>query len=209
MSRTLVLLDWNGTVMSDTERARDATNAVLRGRGLPDLTTDQFRHAFRLPMTAFLTGLGVHDVDRAEHEWNTHLAGTPARPRPEAKAVLAELVAGGATVGVISAAATHAVRADARAAGLEPLLTVVDGGVADKLGRLREHRGDYGRAVYVGDTEYDVRCARSADYRPVAITGGYRPADALRAAGPDHLVDTLAALPGILAEPARVRIAGW
>ncbi len=47
-----------------------------------------------------------------------------------------------------------------------------------------------GSALYVGDTSIDVQAAANAGVRSVAVTWGFRSAEHLRAARPDHLVDT-------------------
>lgn len=49
--------------------------------------------------------------------------------------------------------------------------------------------------LMVGDTTWDVRMARAAGVQSVAVTSGTHAAEDLRAAGADHLVPTLAALP--------------
>ncbi|MBW0134403.1 HAD hydrolase-like protein [Pseudonocardia abyssalis] len=55
--------------------------------------------------------------------------------------------------------------------------------MADKAAHLSAVRGLRTRAVYVGDTEYDVRGALRAGFEAVDVTGGHRPAAALRGAG--------------------------
>jgi phosphoglycolate phosphatase-like HAD superfamily hydrolase len=201
LANALIVFDWNGTVMADADRAKHATNAVLRRRGLPELNADEFRAAFRLPMQLFLTRLGVAQDDRvaAEEEWNTHLGTHPAEPRAGAIEAFTQLAASGATLGVVSAASIHAVRADARACGLELLLHFIDGDVTDKTRHLRE-RGNGGRCLYVGDTAYDILCGRGAGYRTVAITDGYNHTNTLRAAEPDHIIDSLSDLAYLLAQ---------
>lgn len=186
---TMVVFDWNGTIMSDLRRAVSATNAVLTARGIGPLTEDEFRDGFRLPLRGWLAGLGAGP--EAEQEWNAALATLPARPRPEALDVLVELVERGAVTAVVSAASTEAVRADVDVSGMAGLFGQVAGGVDDKarhLATLRHHRE---RAFYVGDTEYDVRSALTAGFVAVAVTGGYRPAEVLERAGADVVVGSL------------------
>jgi phosphoglycolate phosphatase len=48
-----------------------------------------------------------------------------------------------------------------------------------------------GQVVVIGDTLNDVRCARSIGARSVAVPTGHTPADVLRTARPDVLVNTL------------------
>ncbi|GAA4956943.1 HAD-IA family hydrolase [Yinghuangia aomiensis] len=199
LTDTLVLFDWNGTLVADTDRAVRATNAVLADRGLPALTDEEFRSRWVLPMRAFLHGLGADDTDAAEQRWNRALAAEPAPLRPHAHPTLDILRAHGARLGVISAAGAQAVEADLHTTGLHDRFDVVIAGCRDKTTALREQRSTRSRACYIGDTEYDIRSAHTAGYLAVAITGGYRPADALAAVRPDAVVDRLDELPGVLA----------
>ena len=48
--------------------------------------------------------------------------------------------------------------------------------------------------LYVGDTAYDVECAREAGAWPVAVSAGYTDAALLRAAHPWRLLDDIGAL---------------
>jgi len=58
------------------------------------------------------------------------------------------------------------------------------------LGRVADH------TVVVGDHDYDMQAGRAAGVRlSVAVRTGNRPDEALRAAGADHIIDTLADLP--------------
>lgn len=53
-------------------------------------------------------------------------------------------------------------------------------------------------AVYVGDAVVDVQAAKAAGMASIAVSWGAAHRDALDAAGPDHLVDTVAELQGLL-----------
>jgi phosphoglycolate phosphatase len=196
---TLVLFDWNGTVTDDTERAVRATNTVLGERGLPPLTGGAFRTGWKLPLRDFLRGLGAADPDHAEQRWNQAMAAEPAPARPDAHELLTTLRARGARLGVISAAGHDAVSADLQRTGLAGLFDVVTTGCAAKTAALKRERPTRSAAFYVGDTEYDIFCARAAGYRAIGLTGGYRPAEALRRARPDALITRLGELPDAIA----------
>lgn len=197
----MVVFDWNGTLMADLDRAVLATNDVLAGYGLAPLSTDAFRTGFTLPLAGWLVRLGVSgpDAGAAEHAWNRAMAARTARPRRGAVTTLAGLAGRGAHVGIVSAAGTDAVHADLRTSGLEPYVHSVATGIVDKAAHLREHRSLRRRAIYVGDTEYDMESAHRAGYDAVAVTGGYRPAAALRDARPIAVVDDLTDLMRIVA----------
>jgi len=199
LANLLVVFDWNGTVMDDTRRAAHSTNTVLTARSRPTLNLEQFRAGFILPLRNWMLDLGIDaaDVESAENEWNEAML-VAASPRAGAFEALSELYARGAVLGVASAAAAGTVRSDVERAGLTDLLTFVAAGVADKSTFLRAQRHRRARAVYVGDTAYDMRSARAAGYVAVAITGGYQSEIALTAAEPDHIIADLNELTTVL-----------
>jgi phosphoglycolate phosphatase len=199
----LVLFDWNGTVVDDARRFHAAVCFVLRARRLPEPSVGQALLAFRLPLWRFFADLGVRadELAAAEETWNQLMQVTPASLQPGAAALLADLARQGAITGVVSAAGQASILADLERTGTAPRFTVVIGGIDDKahaLGWFTGHGAE--RAVfYVGDCEEDVRSARAAGAIAIAYTGGYRRADVLAAAEPDHLVAHLADVTMIVA----------
>ena len=198
----LVVFDWNGTIVADLDRAVAATNEVLDAHRLPQLSTARFRETWRLPMASWLHGLGVppDDLEGAEALWNQAVTRRSAPVRDEAPRVLADLAARGALLGVVSAAGAAAVSTDLERSSLTDSFDLTATAVADKAAHLRTLRHLRETAVYVGDTEYDVHCARQAGYVGVGITGGYRSAAALATAG-GAVIDSLTSLVELL--PAR------
>ena len=67
-----VLFDLNGTLVDDVPRATRCTSAVLTGVGLPSVSREEFRDAFRLPLTDFFASLGVPDggLEQAVTDWS-------------------------------------------------------------------------------------------------------------------------------------------
>jgi phosphoglycolate phosphatase len=51
-----------------------------------------------------------------------------------------------------------------------------------------------GRTVMIGDTSHDMRMAKAAKTRAVAVTWGFHTPDELRQADPDHMVDDMIGL---------------
>lgn len=205
-SAALVLFDWNGTVVLDSERARSALNEVLIARGLAPLDAAGFGREFHLPMAHMFHRLGATDTVDAEAEWNVAMAATTA-PMRDGVEVLPVLRDRGVRLGIVSAADVSSVRADLSRLGVEDLWHTVDAPVHDKLAALRRLRGAEPVALYVGDTEYDMRCAREAGYVAVAAADGYRPVEALREAGADHVVTSLAELLPIVSGLRRTALA--
>lgn len=202
----LVVLDWNGTTMDDAHRTLASLNATLAELGIAGIDADTFSARFRLPMAAMLADLGVAegDLDAAIRSWNGQIGHAEATLSRGAEALLRGLAERGRPGGVISAAAAPVVERDAAALGILPHLRFLIGDANPKSEPLRElvALGE-GPVVYVGDTEYDVTEAIAAGAVPVGFSGGYRPAEALLAAGALAVIDDLAELLGD-AVPARI-----
>lgn len=184
---TYLVVDWNGTVMSDVERAVLATNEVLKDYDLAPLNVLAFRESFTLPMSEWLTDLGVPEefLDTAEAKWNEGMQN-PAPMREGAADLIRELKNSGTTLGVVTAANQRSLDFDIEAAELQGVFDVLRSSAANKAQSLSELRKEKCRYVYVGDTTYDVLSARSAGYETVAISGGYQSNARLRTASPDH-----------------------
>jgi phosphoglycolate phosphatase len=67
------------------------------------------------------------------------------------------------------------------------------------LNLLRETGAAAHEAVMVGDTTFDIEMAAAAGVRSVAVSWGYHPVEALRAAGADAVIGHFDALDGVLA----------
>jgi phosphoglycolate phosphatase len=197
----LLLLDWNGTVVDDTERAFAATNEVLAGHRLMAVERDQFAATFRLPLLEMFRDLGVAEGElaAATGDWNAAMARGGVSPRRGAAAALAALRDDGAQLGVISAASANALDADLRDTQLREILHSIEVGVADKVAALIARRTERRRAVYVGDTEYDMSSAVAADFIPIGIAGGYCTPARLTAAGAVAVIEDLDEIRPLLA----------
>lgn len=179
------VFDWNGTLIDDAARTLTALNATRAGYGLTAMDDDAFRHAFHLPMESFLAEIGflVDDVTLALHDWQLGIEAREAPLSSGAAEMLRVLHGRGRPAGVISAGFTAGVERDADRLGIRECLGFLHGSVISKSAVLREVVATTAPVVYVGDTEYDMREAIAAGAIPVGYGGGYRPAEALLAAG--------------------------
>lgn len=193
----MILFDWNGTVVLDTERARESLNAVLLARSGRPLDEASFQREFHLPMDRMFRRLGISDVRAAEREWNDGMTRRGTRAREGADS-LRELARLGVRLGVVSAADSASVLADMEGLGLAGIWDTVDAPTADKLATLTARRGSETRAYYVGDTVYDMRCAQAAGYVPLAVDRGYTRVSALVGAGATAVLDTFDDLRALL-----------
>ncbi|MEU0336622.1 haloacid dehalogenase-like hydrolase [Streptomyces sp. NPDC006193] len=119
----------------------------------------------------------------------TAVAATPAMDGAR-EAIDAVRAAGGRTM-VVTAKYEPNAKLHLAHLGMEPDVVVGDLWAEQKARALREH----GAQVYVGDHVGDVRGARAAGAVSVAVATGPCPAEELRAAGADVVLDGLAAFP--------------
>lgn len=122
------------------------------------------------------------------------IAATPAMAGAR-EALAAVRAAGGRTM-VVTAKYEPNAKLHLSHLGIEPDVVVGDLWAEQKAQALREH----GAGVYVGDHTGDVRGARTAGALSVAVATGPCPADELRAAGADVVLDDLSAFPAWLAD---------
>ena len=191
-----IVFDWNGTILDDAERTLAALNAVLADLDRDQLDDPAFRRAFGLPLEAMLADLGLsHDeIDPAVTAWYTGIEAREAPLSPGAAETIDALWERGRPAGIISAASATSVERDASRLGLRDKLAFLRPAVASKEAALREVIASHRSLVYVGDTEYDMTEAIAAGAVPVGYAGGYRPIEALLAAGATAVVTDLRAL---------------
>lgn len=199
MSSGCLALDWNGTVVADTDRAREATVLACPETGARFADIAAFRREFRLPMADFFRhcGVALSDVDDAVDRWNHAMARLPAPLAPGARDLLDFATAGDIPGYVVSGAAADMVAADCAAHGLDRYRLQVRGAVHPKRVAIDELRERHGRVVYVGDTDYDIREGLAAGAYTVGTRYGYHDPDRLTAAGAQALVSSLAEIPAL------------
>ena len=194
-----IVFDWNGTILDDAARTLAALNAVLADLDRDHLDDPAFRRAFGLPLEAMLADLGLSpdEIDPAVAAWYEGIETRDAPLSPGAAETIDALWQGGRPAGIISAASAASVERDASRLGIRDKLAFLRPAAASKEAALREVIASE-PLIYVGDSEYDMTEAIAAGAVPVGYAGGYRPVEALVAAGAIAVVDDLRAL---LAEP--------
>ena len=62
-----VLWDWNGTLFNDVVAGMNAANAMLRRRGIPEISMERYRTSFGFPVRNFYTAVGFR---LEEEDWD-------------------------------------------------------------------------------------------------------------------------------------------
>ena len=168
-----VLWDWNGTLFDDVAAGLNAANAMLRRRGLPEISKERYRASFGFPVRNFYTAVGFRleeeDWDALAVEYHDFLRGDPSqRLREGAMEALCLVKSAGAGQSVISALRQDMLLSDTSRAGISGFMDRIYGvdnlDGATKLSRARELVSELGLgpgdAVVVGDTLHDLETAR-------------------------------------------------
>lgn len=207
---TMVVFDWNGTIVLDADRARKSLNGVLARRGIEPVAEAAFPTRFRLPMADMFAELGVPAGSHAgaEAEWNARMATSVTRLRQGVPETLALLASDGVWLAVVSAASAEAVSHDRNSLEVPEVWSAVLAPAEDKVTILRALRHHADEAVYVGDTAYDMRCAIAAGYIPIGVSGGYGSVVALREAGAAKIINDLTDLTGMVQRSRRTERTG-
>lgn len=201
----LAVLDLDGTLLDTLDDLTASVNAALQAVGLPPRPRPEIERfvgdgARRLleravaphdelagpALAAWWRHYDVHCLDRT-------------RPFPGLPELLTR---SGRRLAVHTNKPGKVARRIFAGLGLLDRFAIVTGGdeaprKPDPAGTLEIMRRLGARAedtVFVGDSPTDVRTARNAGVRMVAVTWGFRPREELRAAGAVHLVDTVAGL---------------
>lgn len=196
-----VLFDLDGTVVDTVELIvasfRHATRTVL-GEVLPD---DVILEGVGMPLRAQMERLSaahageLYDVYR---EYNHRRHDELIRGYEGLEDVLTRLRAAGRRLGIVTSKSRDTTQMAFRAVGLaehfDAVVTASDTTEHKPSPEplrlcLRRLDAAAARAVYVGDSPYDVRAGAAAGMATVAVSWGVFGREALLAAGPDYWVD--------------------
>ncbi|HEX3761393.1 MAG TPA: HAD family hydrolase [Kofleriaceae bacterium] len=204
-----VIFDWNGTLIDDCGLAVATVNSLRDECGMPRITREQYRRAFRFPIREFYRSIGF-DVDgdafpalmaRYLERFNAQVddcalhAGTLD--------LLAGLRTAGVKVHILSASHRDTLSTSLRAKGLAELFDHI-AGLGDALATTKHQLGTELAArlgsppadvVYVGDTDHDYEVACAQGWKFLFVDHGHQ----LAASEAPHCSHTLRSLDEIFA----------
>jgi pyrophosphatase PpaX len=206
----VVLFDFDGTLADTIPLIVASYHHALSASSLPPVDDVEVRSWIGRPLQPVLEerypgrGAELTEVYRA---WNLANHDDLIQVVPGMTGLLDAIHAAGARTGVVSSKRAETVRLGLRAVGLADRIDVVAG--QDEVSR---HKPDpepllyaarrlgvpAADCVYVGDATVDVVAARAAGMGAVAVTWGAGERGLLEAAGPDAVVDDVAALRDVL-----------
>lgn len=204
-----VIFDLDGTLLNTLDDLMDSTNYALAQLGCPPRTYDEIRsfvgEGVRLLIERALPDDRKDETDRALAVFSAHYdvhKADKTRPYDGIADMLTAVQAAGYRMAIVSNKYDAAVQ-DLRAR-VFPQISVAVGereGLAKKpapdgvLLALRQLGALPQNAVYVGDSDVDVRTARNAGLPIVAVTWGFRDRALLQRLGADVIIDAPDRLP--------------
>lgn len=215
----LVLFDLDGTLVDTAPEIRDALNDTLQALGLPpeplEQVVDWIGHGTEQLLAQALAQAGGCDAAavRDSSLWRAarprfasdyeRRCGTSSCLYPHAREVLDALRARGVRRALVTnkeqrftwpVLQRHGLRASFDRVVCGDTLPTRKPDPAGVLDCLRSFEVDAGRALFVGDSSIDVATARNAGVRVWALAQGYNMGQPIAAAGPDRILDGLAAM---------------
>jgi phosphoglycolate phosphatase len=200
-----IILDWSGTVVDDLKPVLEATNAIFRHFGRPEMPLDEFRREFRLPFPAFYSEhIPEATLEGLDELYERFFLGLQTK---------VDLLSGAGEflefcrrtkrrVFLLSTIKESHYQAQAKRLGLLPYFERAYVQIMDKrekIGDLLEENGlDPAETLFVGDMVHDIETARFAGVMGVATLTGFDPIAKLAEARPDLIVRDLFQLQRLL-----------
>ena len=210
MKYRLAVFDLDGTILDTLEDLADSTNHALAVNGLPERSIDEVRRFVgngirNLIERAVPEGTGDELTDRVFSEFREYYAihcFDKTRPYEGILECMENIRRDGMQVAVVSNKADFAVQElyERFFAGLSDISIGEREGVRRKpypdsvlhvLDSLGVEKED---AVYIGDSEVDIKTADNAGLDEIAVEWGFRDSEYLRTQGAKTLVKTPAEL---------------
>ncbi len=209
---SVVLWDWNGTLLDDRAFTLDCLNWLLERYGYPQRYGEAaYLELFGFPIEDYYKKAGF---DFARHPYPLLAEDFMARynpgsaactPMADASETLAAVQALGARQVILSATRRDTLRLQVAARGLEGWFEELIG-LGDIFGKSKVQAGrdwmaragiDPATAVMIGDTLHDAEAAAAMGARCVLVTTGHQSRRRLETAG-CPVVDALSGIPPLL-----------
>ncbi|OGG52916.1 hypothetical protein A3H16_00945 [Candidatus Kaiserbacteria bacterium RIFCSPLOWO2_12_FULL_53_8] len=213
----LVVFDWNGVLIADTQAILDTDNDLLRSLGRRPISMQKYRDIFTMPVKDFFFALGFTEAemrkDAKKIQETFHRLYEPRaarlRTRGGARYLLAWLKSRGISATILSNHTKEGLKVQLNRLGIAHYFdkvitndkhqTMAQKNKAVKLRDLVKKSGlKRSEILIIGDSPEEVEAGRAAGVRTVSLTGGYYSTKRLEKAKPDHLIHTLTRLIDII-----------
>jgi phosphoglycolate phosphatase len=210
-----VIWDWNGTLLDDAAACVSSLNAMLRRRGMPEVTTEDYREIFGFPVQDYYRAIGFefppenwNSVATEYHDLYRDYA-QDAPLRNDSIAALEKLRQRRIPMAVLSACELSILERMMEQRGVrryfERIYGLSDLYAHSKLELGHELIADWGvrpeETLMIGDTIHDYEVALELHCTCVLIEGGHQSARRIRASG-CPVLSGMSDVPGYLAHAA-------
>lgn len=195
---SLVIWDWNGTLLDDVQACLNVANGMLAARGMrlvPGI--DAYRAIFRFPVVDYYRDMGYTFEEESFEAVSVDFVARYKEElkrcslMPGAETTLRAIANAGIPQTVLSATGEDRLSGEIASFGLRPYFETVIGlkdnlaaGKAEQgLAYVREKGIDPARVLFIGDTDHDAEVARTIGCRCILIPNGHQPAEKLAALG--------------------------
>lgn len=206
----LVVFDWNGTLLADTQAVLEGVERELAVLGHPPMTMGEFRTYYDMPITKLYQHFGISEEELRAKSAETAAAFhgfyeprvAKARTRTGAKQVLETLAKEKISMVILS---NHTVEGIYLQLARLKLTNFFEAVLANEIVGAAYFKGKQDRlddylklhkllpkeVVIVGDTIEEIKIGKRLGLKTVAITGGYNSTKRLKASKPDVLIHKL------------------
>lgn len=195
---SLLIWDWNGTLLDDVEACLNVANRMLKKRGMKPIPgLEAYRSIFRFPVIGYYRDMGYTFEDESFEAVSADFIACYKEEfkrcglMPGAEETLRKIAAAGIPQTILSATGEDRLANEIASYGLlgyfETILGLTDDlafGKAERgRGYVRSKGIDPNRVLFIGDTDHDAEVAGSIGCRYVLIPNGHQPEAKLRSLG--------------------------
>ena len=214
----LVVFDWNGVLIADTEASLDADNHILEVFGGTPVDLKTYRETVIIPSLSFYV---MHGVDKQKLVKNTgkwakifhefyEARVAKCRSRQNARKLLKWLKGQSIKSIVLSNHTVKGIGFQLKRLGIKDYISEVLANPAEETSlydrNKQEKLEDYvkrngyekGEILIIGDSPEEIEMGKALGIANVAITQGYYSTSRLKASNPDFLIANLGELIGIV-----------
>jgi len=205
-----VIFDLDGTLLDTLGDLADSVNFALKKYGLPERSLEEIksfvgngvRNLMQLSVPRGFENPKYESCLEAFREYYSENMNNKTRPYKGIMELLAELAKKNYKLAIVSNKFDSAVKKLSGEFFGEYIKVAIgeSGGVRKKpepdsvFQALKELASETGEAIYVGDSEVDVKTARNAGLPCVGVTWGFRNRELLITEGAVHIIDSPAEL---------------
>ena len=192
-NKTVVIWDWNGTIVDDGFVFVKIMNFFLKEKNLPLINTTKYRDVFEFPLIKYYSKLGFDFNEESFESLGGRFIEQYKKYRfsadlfPNIKETISWLNNVGAIQFVVSAQENSLLASAVQHYGLSPFFVSYHGvnnllalkkiELAKKIKKLYISPGD--QLVVIGDTLHDLEVANSIDAFPILVSFGHCSAERL------------------------------